>query len=118
MRDLPVSTDVTIDVLSTMTEGYSGADIHIACREASMMPMRRLISMIDPTEIQALRSTGQLLIPKVLRNLVFLIISFLISHFSQVIMEDFVEAIANTRPSVSMAMVEKFYAWEREFGSY
>jgi SpoVK/Ycf46/Vps4 family AAA+-type ATPase len=36
-----VSVDVHVQVLSALTEGYSGADIHVACREASMMPMRR-----------------------------------------------------------------------------
>jgi katanin p60 ATPase-containing subunit A1 len=65
LRDLPVSQDVDTAILSGLTEGYSGADIHIACREASMMPMRRLIAMMDPMEIHELRSRGQLTVPKV-----------------------------------------------------
>lgn len=68
IRDLPVSEEVMegLSALGWQSEGYSGADIHIACREASMMPMRRLLSLMDPTEMHALRKAGQLIIPKVL----------------------------------------------------
>jgi SpoVK/Ycf46/Vps4 family AAA+-type ATPase len=33
-------------------------------------------------------------------------------------MSDFREAVANTRPSVSSKIIEKYLAWEKEFGSY
>lgn len=65
LKDIPLSIDVDIESLASCSDGYSGADVHIVCREASMMPMRRLLSMLSPTEIQNLRQSGELSIPKV-----------------------------------------------------
>ena len=52
-----------------------------------MMPMRRLLSMLQPGEIQSMRAQGGLLVPKVL-------------------MMDFKQALENTRPSVSPLSIE------------
>lgn len=95
-----ISLDPTIhpERLADLTNGYSGADIHVLCREASMMPLRRLMSEMSPQEMQQKRFLGQLEIPKIL-------------------FEDFITAIANTRPSVSPSSIAKFIAWEKEFGS-
>lgn len=38
-----VGVDVDLDKVASATDGYSGADMNLLCREASMMPMRRLI---------------------------------------------------------------------------
>jgi katanin p60 ATPase-containing subunit A1 len=65
LKDIPLSVDVDIEALASCSDGYSGADVHIVCREASMMPMRRLLSLISPIEIQNLRLSGELCIPKV-----------------------------------------------------
>ena len=99
LRDIPLSDDVDIYALSsTISEGYSGADIHLVCREAAMMPMRRLLSILQPVEMQAMRQNGQLLIPKV-------------------IMDDFSQAFQNTRPSVAQETSLRYETWEREYGS-
>ena len=36
LRDIPVSDQINVASLAVLTEGYSGADIHLICREASM----------------------------------------------------------------------------------
>ena len=42
------STDVTFSAeFAALTEGYSGADIELLCREAAMMPVRRLVHKLN-----------------------------------------------------------------------
>lgn len=98
LKDIPVSDDVDPGELVERSEGYSGADIHIVCREAAMMPMRRILAVLQPIEMQTLRQSGQLTIPKVL-------------------MMDLRQALSQTRPSVSRETSGRYAAWETEFGS-
>lgn len=98
LKNIPVEDDVNVLELAVATSGYSGADIHLTCREASMMPMRRLLDSYSPTEIQSMRQIGLMDIPKV--------------RF-----QDFRTAIENTKSSVSSENISRFEAWDREFGS-
>merc|ERR1712032_1188612 len=43
LKDIVVGDDVNMTDLAGRTEGYSGADIQLICRDASMNPMRRLV---------------------------------------------------------------------------
>ncbi|MGB9902103.1 CDC48 family AAA ATPase [Methanothrix sp.] len=43
MRRMPVADDVDIDELAARTEGYTGADIEMICREAGMLALREKI---------------------------------------------------------------------------
>lgn len=38
-----VDDDVDLDVLASLTDGYSGADVAIVCRDAAMMSVRRVM---------------------------------------------------------------------------
>lgn len=86
---------VTMSQLARRTEGYSGADIHSVCREASMMPMRRLLKDKTPFDIQQMREDGTLVTPLITR-------------------EDFEGAIANTKPSVSSESIARYKDWEKK----
>jgi katanin p60 ATPase-containing subunit A1 len=97
MKNIP-NEEVSIELLARSTEGYSGADVTLVCREASMMPMRRLLARMDPTEIQRQRAEGTLVVPSVLP-------------------QDFQEALSNTRPTVGAAQLLRYTKWEAEFGS-
>ena len=47
---LPSATgdnQVPYDVLVEKTEGYSGSDIRLVCKEAAMQPVRRLVSVLE-----------------------------------------------------------------------
>mmetsp|Transcript_12952 Transcript_12952/g.21709 ORF Transcript_12952/g.21709 Transcript_12952/m.21709 type:complete len:879 (-) Transcript_12952:338-2974(-) len=54
--------------LARLTDGFSGADIHVASREASMASMRKLMQQKSLVEIQQLRSQGLLETPEVSRE--------------------------------------------------
>ena len=43
-KDMPLETDVSLDALTKMTKGYSGADIQALCREAALNALRKSIA--------------------------------------------------------------------------
>ena len=98
LTNIPIEANIDLETLAEITEGYSGSDIHIVCREGSMMPMRRMLVTLSPQEIQQRRSSGKMIIPKVT-------------------LDDLMIAIDNTRPSVSKDILDKYTQFEREFGS-
>lgn len=98
LKSIPISDDVNNIELANRTDGYSGADIQIAFREASMMPMRRLLSIFSPSQISEMKQSGNLAVPKVT-------------------MADFILALQNTRPSVSAQSIRRYKDWEAEFSN-
>ncbi len=90
MEDVDIEPDVNFDELSDLTEGYSGRDISVICREAAMEPIRDLqISgrMDDNEEIIELRKVSR---------------------------EDFLKAIENIRPATSPEDLKKYTDWAEE----
>ncbi len=66
LRSIEVEDAVSMpEILAAATDGYSGADIRIICREAAMMPMRRLLQDVDPEAIRRMRAAGDLRISQV-----------------------------------------------------
>ena len=93
--------ELDFDVLAVATEGYSGADIRLLCREAAMMPMRRLLEGKSTEELMEMKANGHLEI---------------VGNMTQ---GDFEEALKNTKPSVNLdaKSLNRFRDWEKEFGS-
>ena len=89
-------SDADVAALAARAEGYSGADVVLACREASMMPMRRLIDGVDPADLAAVAAD--------LDN-------------EPVSLADFAAAFASTKPSITPADVDKHLAWAARFGA-
>lgn len=69
LRSIDVGPHISPEVLAKATEGYSGADIHLVCREAAMGPMRRLLGEFSPLQINAMKQEGTLDIPVVRHSL-------------------------------------------------
>jgi len=83
-----------VQVIAERTEGYSGSDITLVCKEAAMRPLRRLLANIDahPNPHGPPPQPGP-------------------------ITTDDIEAALNAvRPSVS-GLVQRYADWEGEFGS-
>lgn len=90
-RGVELAEDTDFEVLAEITEGYSGSDIAMVCREAVMTPIRELdmAGAIEDTSIAA-RAVTQ---------------------------DDFLNAIESINPSVSDDEIEKYDNWNEEFGS-
>lgn len=83
------------DTLANKTNGHSGADIDIICREAMMRPVRALIHKL---EHEKHLPTAPLVRPKVTT-------------------EDVLASIACTRSSGQSIPIQKYQEWEKSFGS-
>jgi len=92
VKEIETDKDYESDKLVGATEGYTGSDIALICREAAMQPIREL------------DSTGKITDPSV--------------KVRPVSMEDFFAAIKRVRPVVSPNELNRFKEWNDEFGAY
>ena len=92
VKEIEVDQDFNADKLVEATDSYTGSDIAMICREASMQPIREL------------DSSGKITDPSV--------------KVRPVKMEDFLAAIKHVRPVVSANELNKFKEWNDEFGAY
>ncbi len=87
MEDIEVSPVVDYEELADLTEGYSGRDISIVCREAAMEPIRELQRsgrMDDEREIVDIRPVSR---------------------------DDFLNAIENIKPATPPEDVKRYIDW-------
>ena len=85
-----------LDELARLTDGYSGADMQLVCRDASMMPMRRAVQGKSPMEIVELQASGAL--------------------EGEVSLDDFKQALQTTQPSTGGNEHAAFAKWNDEYG--
>ena len=87
MEDVEVAPDIDFQELADLTEGYSGRDISVVCREAAMEPIRELQKtgrMDDQKEIMDLRPVER---------------------------EDFLSAIESIRPATPPEDIRRYLQW-------
>lgn len=87
MEDVEVAPTVEYEELADLTEGYSGRDISVVCREAALEPIRdlqRTGRMEDEQEILDIRPVSR---------------------------EDFLHAIENIRPATAPEDVKRYIDW-------
>lgn len=102
--------------LAEMTEGFSGADLSIAIRNAKMQPVRQVMaathwhvtqdgqySPAPPGAAGAIQMDWMSVPPNVLQA-------------RQVDMSDYLQAFGETKKSVSPALIARYDEWTREFG--
>ncbi len=87
MEEIEVAPEVDYDELADLSEGYSGRDISVVCREAAMEPIRdlqRTGRMEEEEEILDIRPVSR---------------------------EDLLQAIENIRPATSPEDVKRYIDW-------
>ena len=90
-KGIDLDPSIDFDYLARKTEGYSGADIALICREAIMIPGREL-------DVKGLINNEDIKV-------------------RPVTMDDFIEAIAKINPSVSPDELELYNKFAEEFGT-
>ncbi|KAM4841266.1 katanin p60 ATPase-containing subunit A-like 2 isoform 1-T1 [Thomomys bottae] len=93
---LELRTELEYDVLSQETEGYSGSDIKLVCREAAMRPVRKIFSTLEKYQSENKNFPG--------------------IHLDTVTTEDFLDVLAHTKPSAKN-LTGRYTAWQKEFES-
>ncbi|XP_008324335.1 katanin p60 ATPase-containing subunit A-like 2 isoform X2 [Cynoglossus semilaevis] len=89
-------TELDYETLAKNTDGYSGSDIQLVCKESAMRPVRKIFDFLESHYREdATMSTIRL---------------------ETVTTADFLEVIAHTKPSARNLM-DKYTAWEREYES-
>ncbi|NWX84860.1 KATL2 protein, partial [Nothoprocta pentlandii] len=83
-------------LLGQETEGYSGSDIRLVCKEAAMRPVRKIFSALENHQPE--NST----LPTI--------------RLDTITTADFLDVIAHTKPSAKN-LSQKYTAWQREFES-
>uniref|UniRef100_A0A8C9VVR6 Katanin p60 ATPase-containing subunit A-like 2 n=1 Tax=Scleropages formosus TaxID=113540 RepID=A0A8C9VVR6_SCLFO len=89
-------TELDYGMLAQETEGYSGSDIKLVCKEAAMRPVRKIFDALEDHE------GGNSKMPVI--------------QLETVTTDDFLEVIAHTKPS-ARNLTDKYMAWEKEYES-
>ncbi|XP_064833289.1 katanin p60 ATPase-containing subunit A-like 2 isoform X2 [Oncorhynchus masou masou] len=89
-------TELDYKMIAQATEGYSGSDIRLVCKEAAMRPVRKIFDALESHQ------QGSCNMPVI--------------HLETVTTEDFLEVIAHTKPS-ARNLLDKYTAWETEYES-
>ncbi|XP_054665754.1 katanin p60 ATPase-containing subunit A-like 2 isoform X3 [Grus americana] len=89
-------TDLDYSLLGQETDGYSGSDIKLVCKEAAMRPVRKIFDALENHQ------PGN-------SNLSVI-------RLDTITTTDFLDVIAHTKPSAKN-LSQKYTAWQREFES-
>ncbi|XP_036085913.1 katanin p60 ATPase-containing subunit A-like 2 isoform X4 [Rousettus aegyptiacus] len=93
---LELRTELEYSVLSQETEGYSGSDIKLVCREAAMRPVRKIFNALENHQSESSA------LPRI--------------QLDTVTTADFLDVLAHTKPSAKN-LTQRYSAWQSEFES-
>lgn len=109
--DFNLHDEVDINHCAEVTQGYSGADIKLLCKEIAMRPIRRIIDTLIHKETITNR-TGTQSVLGILEGE-----DSQIKRYNIITREDVNEGILRTNHSGSRKMCERYKMWAAEFGS-
>lgn len=98
LSGVKLAEDVDLGELASRTGGFSGADVKTACRDASLMPMRRLVANKSTEEIREMKRAGAL-------------------DSARITAGDFAAALEKTSASVAKVDIARYERWDREFAN-
>lgn len=88
-REVEIEPNIDFGEFAKLTEGYTGSDISLLCREAVMMPVREIDVTQDITLIDKVRPVSR---------------------------DDFIAAMEKIKPVVSPEELQKYDEWTQSFG--
>ncbi len=107
------SDNLDYSSLAKRTQGYSGADLVLLCKEAAMRPVRRLMSKVQAADSGA--QTGASAAAALLSLQTEPEVAY---PTLELVKQDDVEAALRcTRPSANAKFLDRYEKWEHDFGS-
>ena len=100
-----VAADVSLRDLAAGTDGYSGADVMLLCKESAMRPLRRLMDRLmttDDSDEPSVESTDD---------------DGAEVSVGEITRDDVAGALAATRPTQTDAHARRYEEWTRSFGA-
>ena len=89
IREVEIEKNIDFSEFAKLTEGYTGSDISLLCREAVMIPVREIDTTQDITQIEKIRAVAR---------------------------EDFITAMERIKPVISPEELKKYDEWTQDFG--
>eukprot|EP00111_Clytia_hemisphaerica_P011623 TCONS_00034166-protein len=96
-NDIQMETQIDYPKIAELTEGYSGSDIRLVCKEAAMRPVRKIFDILEEHELSEKESLPKFVIEPIRTS-------------------DVEEALKHTKPS-ARTLQEKYEKWKQEFES-
>jgi len=103
----PLSPEVNLSQVAAQTEGFSGSDIRLLCKEVAMKPVRRMMFVLEAMELEPSRGgrvASEAEVAAVRAN-------------DPITVEDMTQALSTTKPSSNTKYTDKYNEWQRDFGS-
>jgi len=102
-------TEENYNRLAILTEGFSGADIKLLCKEAAMRPVREIIQQIESLDKTKRHSKGNPIDMKKMSQI-------LLNQYP-INMEHFEGSLSSTKSSIGFDLCQKYLLWNNQFGS-
>ena len=111
--------EADIEDIANKTDGYSGSDIEVLCKETSMMPLRFAQKTQYFTPVNT--PTGQKFMPVKgpgmgVRNCTIYDLPDRGLKLPEVVREDVLNALSKTKPSVNQKDLKQYEDWTEQFG--
>ena len=114
-------SDEDIEYIGAKTEGYSGSDLEILCRDAAFEPLHMAQQTDKFKKIRSNGMEGFIPLPPNYSGTDYIVANLYDLPNHSLILPDLTradleKALLNTKPSVSKADLKRFDNWTKEFG--